>query len=111
MPDKAVATRGGIQATQRWWIIVAPDSKESAPPKRRLPLGGSSAALAGKGEEKGITSGTEQGRKEAKQEVRGERLLRVRTIITIMMSRCEEWDSRVRACVADQIDWMTRYLT
>ena len=71
-------TRGGLQATQRWWIIVAPDSKESAPPKRRLPLGGSSAALAGKGEEKGITSGTEQGRKEAKQEVRGERLLRVR---------------------------------
>lgn len=111
MPDKAVATRGGIQATQRWWIIVAPDSKESAPPKRRLPLGGSSAALAGKGEEKGITSGTEQGRKEAKQEVRGERLLRVRTIMT-MMSRCEEWDNRVRACacvcVADQIDWMTR---
>jgi hypothetical protein len=108
VPDKAVATLGEDYKLQRWWIIVAPDSKESAPPKRRLPLGGSSAALAGKGEEKGITSGTEQGRKEAKQEVRGERLLRVRTIMTIMMSRCEEWDSRVRACVADQIDWMTR---
>ena len=78
MPDKAVATLGEDYKLQRWWIIVAPDSKESAPPKRRLPLGGSSAALAGKGEEKGITSGTEQGRKEAKQEVRGERLLRVR---------------------------------
>ena len=78
MPDKAVATLGEDCRLQRRWIIVAPDSQERAAPKRRLSLGGSSAALAGKGEEKGITSGTEQGRKEAKQEVRGERLLRVR---------------------------------